>query len=83
MARDTGPERKIPRLAMLFAAQLRKRREEADLTQAELGARAGYTVGHVSMMERGDRVPTLETIEHFARALGVKDPRLMFRSTRG
>jgi transcriptional regulator with XRE-family HTH domain len=79
MPRETGPERKIPKLAVLFAARMRQLREREGLSQAQLGARAGYTVGHISMLERGDRVPPLETIEHIARALGVSDPRLMFR----
>ena len=81
MTRATGTK-PMPLLAMLFAMQLRSRREAMDLSQAALGARAGYTPGYVSQLERGEGVPTLETIEHLAKALNVKDPRMMFRSSK-
>jgi transcriptional regulator with XRE-family HTH domain len=77
--REKGDSKIPPILAQLFSRQLRRRREGADLSQAQLAARAGYAPGYVFLLEKGDRVPTLETIEHFARALGVRDPRLMFR----
>lgn len=68
-----------PLLARLFSNRLRRYREAMDLSQAALGARAGFSAGYIFLLEKGDRVPTLETIEHLARALNVKDPRLMFR----
>lgn len=70
------------KLAALFAANLTHHRTKMDLSQSALGARAGYSLGHVSMLERGERTPTLEAIEHLAAALNVKDPREMFRDRR-
>lgn len=68
-----------PLLAILFSNRMRRYRESMELSQAQLAARAGFSTGYIFLLERGDRVPTLETIEHIARALNVKDPRLMFR----
>ena len=82
MSRDRNPRKEIPLLAKLFAMQLRRRREAAGLSQLAVAARAGYTTGYVHQLEKGERVPTLETIEHFCNALNVKDPRFMFRSSR-
>lgn len=69
----------MTRLAELFQVNLKRYRQKADLSQNQLGARAGYTGGYVSSLERGIRVPTLETIEHLAGAMGLADPRMFFR----
>lgn len=81
--RDIGPTKDVPRLARYFASNLRHRRELADLSQSQLAARTALSTGYISMLERGEKVPTLDTIERCAGALGVRDPRMMFRSTRG
>jgi transcriptional regulator with XRE-family HTH domain len=67
-----------PTLGESFAENLRSFRERMDLSQAALGARAGITVSHVSMLERGVRNPSFGVIEHIAAALNVRDPRKMF-----
>jgi transcriptional regulator with XRE-family HTH domain len=46
-------------------------REAKDLTQATLAKKAKISVSYVSMLERGARVPPLETLEIIAKALGV------------
>ena len=69
---------KLPSLGEAFAVNLRRYRERMELSQSALAARAGYTSGHVSMLERGTRLPTLEAVEHLAAALNVTDPRKMF-----
>ena len=43
-----------PVLMPLFVANLTKRRAKMELSQAQLGARAGYTVSMISMIERGE-----------------------------
>jgi transcriptional regulator with XRE-family HTH domain len=46
-------------------------REAKKLTQSVLAKKAKVSVSYVSMLERGVRVPPLETLEVIAKALGV------------
>ena len=69
----------IPYLAALFAVNLQRYRKRMGLTRSELAARAGYTSGHIFMLESGTRQPSFAAIEHLANALNVRDPRLFFR----
>ncbi len=46
-------------------------REAKKLTQSALARKAKVSVSYVSMLERGVRVPPLETLEVIAKALGV------------
>jgi ribosome-binding protein aMBF1 (putative translation factor) len=83
MAKKNGQAKSMkrvlrPTLGESFADNLRRYRERMDLSQAALGARAGITVSHVSMLERGTRNPSFGVIEHIAAALNVRDPRKMF-----
>ncbi|MBS1892151.1 MAG: helix-turn-helix transcriptional regulator [Actinobacteria bacterium] len=54
-----------------FAANLRKLRAEADLTQEELSFRAEVHRSQISLMESGERLPRLDTLLKLAGALGV------------
>lgn len=54
-----------------FAANVRRFRAKKKLSQKALAERIGISVSYVSMLERGQRSPPLETIEKLARALGV------------
>ena len=54
-----------------FAANLRKLRAEADLTQEELSFRAEVHRSQISLMESGDRLPRLDTLIKLAGALRV------------
>jgi len=47
------------------------------LTQQELAGRAKITVSYVSMLERGNRSPPLETLEVLAKALKVPPLQLL------
>lgn len=49
-------------LAAQIGMRLRQLRQAAQLTQGELAARAGLSTSMVSMTERGERLPTLETL---------------------
>ena len=53
----------------------------AGLTQAELAERMGVDRAYVSGLELGQRNPTIVTLWHIAKALGVK-VRLFFREER-
>ncbi|MYV56485.1 helix-turn-helix transcriptional regulator [Streptomyces sp. SID3212] len=58
-------------------AQIRRRRIEAGLTQEALGARAGYSKGHVSGVERGIAGASAQALARLAEALGCEVSDLM------
>jgi transcriptional regulator with XRE-family HTH domain len=58
-------------LAAIFSRNLQALRKKKQLTQEELAGRAGISVAYVSMLERGQRTPPLETIDLLAKALKV------------
>lgn len=66
-----GTEAKHP-IVIRFAAAVRAQREKRKLTQEELAARAGISISYVSMLERGNRTPPLDTVGAVAKALNVK-----------
>ncbi len=60
-----------------FAVNVRRLRAKKKLSQKSLADKVGISVSYVSMLERGQRSPPLETIEKMARALGVPAPSLL------
>lgn len=54
-----------------FAANLRRIRQQAGLSQEQLGFAADIHRTEVGFLERGDRDPQLKTIVKLARGLGV------------
>ena len=68
-------------LSKLVAQNLRAARCRSRLSQEALAAKAGISVSYVSMLERHQRTPPLETIELLAHALGVQ-PLSLFESAR-
>jgi transcriptional regulator with XRE-family HTH domain len=54
-----------------FAANLRRARREARLTQEQLSDRCGLHSTEISRLERGVREPRLGTIVQVARGLGI------------
>lgn len=62
-----GPQEQLQRLA----ARVRGLRESLRLTQEELSRRAGISVSFASLLERGERSPSYETLVAVARALEV------------
>jgi transcriptional regulator with XRE-family HTH domain len=54
-----------------FASNVRRLRAKKKLSQKALADKVGISVSYVSMLERGQRSPPLETIEKMAKALGV------------
>jgi len=54
-----------------FGRRLRELREQAGLTQAQLGERAGMLYQTVAKLERAEREPTWQTFIKLADALGV------------
>ena len=62
---------------VLFGQKLRRIRTKQQISQERLGELAGLHRTYVSSVERGERNVSLETIEKFAEALGVKMAQLM------
>jgi transcriptional regulator with XRE-family HTH domain len=58
-------------LADIVARNIRLVRVQQKLSQQALAKKARISVSYVSMLERGMRVPPLDTLEVVAKALGV------------
>ncbi|MGC1778752.1 MAG: helix-turn-helix transcriptional regulator [Xanthobacteraceae bacterium] len=55
----------------LVGQNVRRLRLAAKISQAELAARMGVDRAYVSGLEQGNRNPTVVTVWHIAKALGV------------
>jgi transcriptional regulator with XRE-family HTH domain len=60
-----------------FAGNVRRLRAKKKLSQKALADKVGISVSYVSMLERGQRSPPLETVEKMAKALGVPPAALL------
>jgi transcriptional regulator with XRE-family HTH domain len=67
----------VSSLAKTFGKCLRAHRERARLTQPALAAKMGCALSFVSMLETGDRAPSLETVEHAAKVLKINPLKLL------
>src|SRR6478609_3676884 len=56
---------------MIIGDRLRALREEKKLSQGEIEKRTGLLRCYISRVENGHTVPSVETLEKFARALEV------------
>lgn len=71
MARTPPQLSPEPTLAERFALNLWRSRRRADLTQEELASRVGLSRPHISLLERGLRLPRIDTILRLAAAMDV------------
>ncbi len=58
-------------LSEKFAQNLKSERLRRKLSQEILAGKAGLSVSYISMLERGQRSPPLDTLEALSKALGV------------
>lgn len=58
-------------LVQIVAENLRAVRKDEKLSQDVLARKARISVSYVSMLERGERTPPLDTLEALAKALRV------------
>lgn len=65
-------------VAERFAQNLLRARESADLTQEELAFRASLHRTEVGLLERGMRMPRIDTLAKLAGALGVELATLLY-----
>jgi len=56
---------------MLIGTRLRELREQQKMSQGDTEERTGLLRCYISRIENGHTVPSLETLERFATALGV------------
>src|SRR5579863_1108532 len=56
---------------MIVGDRLRDLREQKELSQGDIEQRTGLIRAYISRVENGHTVPSLVTLEKFARALGV------------
>lgn len=64
-------------LAKLVAQNLFAARKQRNLSQQAVAKKARVSVSYISMLERGERTPPLETVEVLAKALGVSPLELL------
>ena len=60
-----------PSLQARFGEIIRRRRDGAGLSQEAVGHAAGLSRNYVGMLERGERVPTIITLQQIAKALAT------------
>lgn len=60
--------------------RIRKARREKNLTQERLGELCGLSAAHIGHIERGTRIPSLDTVYSVACELGVGVDYLLFDS---
>ena len=59
-------------LRVRLGKRLRDTRKAAGLSQELLAEKAGISVDFISMIERGKRSPSIETIEKLSKALHIE-----------
>jgi transcriptional regulator with XRE-family HTH domain len=64
-------------IAIAFGKVLRRLRKEASLTQEQLGFEAELERNFISMLELGQRQPTLTTIYRLSSPLNVTAPAMI------
>ena len=64
-------------IARNVARNLHELRLQRKLSQQALARKAGISVSYVSMLERGQRTPPLETLEVMAKVLRVNPVHLL------
>lgn len=63
---------------MLIGQRLRRLRELKNLSQGDIEKRTGLIRCYTSRIENGHTIPSVETLEKYARALGVPMYRLFY-----
>jgi transcriptional regulator with XRE-family HTH domain len=62
----------MAQLKEIFAYNLKKKRQECGLTQAQLAEKTDVSTHHIGMLEIARNYPTLELVERIAYTLSVE-----------
>lgn len=60
-----------------IAVNVKKIREQKSMTQDDLATKTGLTVGYVSLIESGQRSPSMGALSKLAKGLGVAEADLV------
>ena len=60
-----------------FGVHLFQLRNDAGMTQAKLAQKANLSIDQISRIERGERAPSLESIEKISNALKIRSSELL------
>lgn len=66
-------------IAKSFGEVLKQLRQDRGLSQEELGFASGYHRTYISLLERGEKSPSLRTIFRLAQALKVEPSEMVER----
>lgn len=72
-----SPRSPSPKLQKAFGQAVRAQRKVLGLSQEGLGERADLHRTYISQVERGIKSPSLVSIEHIAKVLGVLPSELL------
>ncbi len=70
-------------LTNIVAQNIRTLRAEQKRSQQEVAKKARVSVSYISMLERGERTPPLDTLEALAKAFGVSPVDLLEKPSTG
>lgn len=68
-------------LMQLIAQNLRKYRDERDLTQEEVAERAGISVAFLANIERGCKIMSVPVLRSLADSLGISTDLLLYEKS--
>ncbi len=71
--------KKIKSIEKSFGLVLQQLRKERGLSQEDLGYKSGYHRTYISLLERGQKSPSLQTIFQLAKALSVTPSEIISR----
>ncbi len=77
MAREMDRRGIAEGVALRFGQNLRRSRQRAGLSQEELGERAELHRTEVGRLERGDRIPRIDTLLRLAGAMAIPPAELV------
>ncbi len=64
-------------IAAVFGANMARARERSGITQEELAFRASLHRTEIGLLERGGRIPRIDTLVKLAGALGIEPAALL------
>ena len=77
---DAAMSASLSRLPKHFGETVRELRKEAELSQMVLAEKAGLTLNYIGNVERGEKMPSLETVIRIASAFGMSGAQLLAKA---